>query len=414
MSENAGNESQTQSGGENNHRAESSVRTSLDIVESYRRGSMPKARAIYEIQRALAAAENREGGNEQCEGDDAFPTYLNMLDEIDLSNKRARGVGERRFNSPPASSPYLGQARGLESAPGAEQDGQSSSEFVSESTDETGTVSKRRRTSVNEELFPWKTTSADVRYALSQDLQEILALLEDWANDPSYVVRKIMLAPGCPDFPPDQWSNIVKGLAVDLNKVLGAHYTTEVEPKQTRELGDLFQLSVKGPKQSRTVRSHGEWVIAFGKTIQATAFALPQRYAEYLAWQTYMSGLFASIQPSFHLRVIEFDRAARLRAAHQKHVRLCDFAKFDDLRTMYLTSYGMGPNPAESSSQGGRRSGRQAAFSGRRDPCHNWNRGSCHKPASECTYEHVCDRRGCRGNHRRPECPSLKSQPGDQ
>lgn len=321
MSGNTGNESQTQSGGENNHLAGSAVRTSLDIIESYRRGSLSKARAIYDIQQALATAENRGNGENAPEPSDAFPTYLGMLDQIDFAAKQARGIGERRFISPPAAPSHFGGSNGHESGPDEHGGGQSSHELVSESGDETGTICKRRRTSVNEELFPWKTSSTEVHCSLSQDLQEILALLDNWANDPSFVVRKIMLAPGCPDFPPDQWSNIVKGLAVDLNKVLGAHYSTEVESKQTRDLGDLFQLSVKIPKQSRMVRTHGEWVIAFGKTVQATTFALPQRNAEYLAWQTFMSGLFASILPSFHSRVIEFDRAARLRA-HMGWVRV--------------------------------------------------------------------------------------------
>ena len=59
----------------------------------------------------------------------------------------------------------------------------------------------------------------------------ILDLLDDWSADPTFVVRKILLSPGCPDFPPDQWLNIVKGYAVNLSKVLGAHYSSDVEAK---------------------------------------------------------------------------------------------------------------------------------------------------------------------------------------
>ncbi|KAF8126187.1 hypothetical protein EV363DRAFT_1453200 [Boletus edulis] len=113
------------------------------------------------------------------------------------------------------------------------------------------------------------------RLQLQPDQQRILDLLEDWASNPTYVIRKILLSPGCPDFPPDQWLNIVKGQAVDLSKVLGAHYSTEVETKQSHDLGELFQVSVQLPKQSKAIKSHGDWVIAFGKTIQATAYALP-------------------------------------------------------------------------------------------------------------------------------------------
>ena len=94
------------------------------------------------------------------------------------------------------------------------------------------------------------------------------------------MVRKILLSPGCPDFPPDQWLNIVKGYAVDLSKVLGAHYSSDVEAKQSQDLGKLFQLS-------KAITSHGDWVIAFRKTIQVISYALPGRDSEYVAYQAY-------------------------------------------------------------------------------------------------------------------------------
>ena len=75
-------------------------------------------------------------------------------------------------------------------------------------------------------------------------MQQCLDLLDDWATDSTYVVRKILLSPGCPDFPPNQWLNIVKGYAVDLAKVLGAHYSSDVDTKQSQDLGDLFQISI--------------------------------------------------------------------------------------------------------------------------------------------------------------------------
>ena len=114
------------------------------------------------------------------------------------------------------------------------------------------------------------------------------------------MVRKILLSPGCLDFPRNQWLKIVKGYAVDLSKVLGAHYSSDVEAKQSQDLGELFQLSIRVPKQSKVITIHGDWVIAFGKTIQVIPYALPGRNLEYVAYQAYMSGLFTSITPSFH------------------------------------------------------------------------------------------------------------------
>ena len=45
------------------------------------------------------------------------------------------------------------------------------------------------------------------------------------------------------DLPPNHWLNIVNGYAVDLAKVLEAHYSSGVEAEQFQDPGDLFQLS---------------------------------------------------------------------------------------------------------------------------------------------------------------------------
>ncbi|KIJ57579.1 hypothetical protein HYDPIDRAFT_120537 [Hydnomerulius pinastri MD-312] len=409
MTENASSSSQTFSSGENPVPSvnESCVRNSLAAVESYRKGKISKVDSVLQIRAAFAPTAVGNGELDKS----AFLAYLDILDEIDADNRRAQSRGAtldvRRSSSRDtgqggehdeldeplrrAERGNKGKGRRIESDEEDEEEGDLP-------------IVKRKRPSVNEALFPWGPASIVLRNALAPDLREIFTLLEDWANDPTYVVRKILLSPGCPDFPPDQWANIVKGLAVDLDKVLGAHYSTEVETKQSQDVGDLFQIAIKVPKQSKAVKTHGDWIIAFGKTVQATTFALPQRATEYTAWLSYMSQLFASIRSPFHDRIIEFDKAVRLRVANQKHIRLNDFAQFDDLRTIYLSSYGMGPNSPERSSGKGRRVEKGSSNAGQREPCHKWNRGTCDKSAAECKYDHCCDRRNCRGSHRRSEC----------
>ncbi|KAF9230248.1 hypothetical protein BU15DRAFT_83872 [Melanogaster broomeanus] len=291
--------------------------------------------AIMSIQKALAEARAQEG--ESAAHEAAFESYLNLLDESD------RRIGRGSGHASPVNRRSVSPANQGSTGPSFE--GRHASERRDRTPSDSGSAEeskpKRRKSAIDESLFPWGPSTVVLRDSLSPDLQQILLILDNWANDPTYVVRKILLAPGAPDFPPDQWVNIVKGLAVDLNKVLGSHYSTEIDSKQTRDVGDLFQLSLWAPKQTKVVRTHGDWVIAFGKTLRATTFALPQRYEEYSTWQTYISQLFASVQSSHHGRVIEFDKAARLRVANQKHIRLSDFAKFDDLRTIYLSPFGV-------------------------------------------------------------------------
>ena len=48
-----------------------------------------------------------------------------------------------------------------------------------------------------------------------------------------------------------------------------------------------------------------------------------------------------------HSQVIDLDKAIRLQATNQKHLRLSEFSRFDDLRTIYLTSFGVGLSARE-------------------------------------------------------------------
>ena len=127
-------------------------------------------------------------------------------------------------------------------------------------------------------------------------------------------------------------------------------------PSSPKTLGTCSISPIWVPKQSKANRTYGDWVIAFGKTIQVITFALPGQYAEYITYQVYMSALFTSVSPSFHFWVIDLDKAIRFWAANQKHLCLSELAQFDDLRTIYLTSFGVGSG-ATDRSQGGSRWG---------------------------------------------------------
>ncbi|KAF8131559.1 hypothetical protein EV363DRAFT_1164942, partial [Boletus edulis] len=242
---------------------------------------------------------------------------------------------------------------------------------------------KRKKPLVDESKFPWEPAGSIAKRSLPPDIQQTIDLIDNWSNDPSYVVRKIMRAPGCPDFPEDQWSNIVKGLPVDLEKVLVAYYP---------------------PSRSKVVQTHGDWIVAFGMTVQAVAFAFPHRRREYTQYQNHISQLFASVQPSFHSKVVEYDKAVRLKAANQIFLRLTNYAEYEELRIIHLNPLGMGSHSGEWLPERSRRGEKGAGHSpSRPEPCHKWNRGACTKSAEECNYEHCCDRRNCRGAHRRME-----------
>ena len=318
MSHNATESSQTVSSGEIggsglDEENQTILLQCIRLVSQYWHGTKSKAEAVITIQGVLSSSSVASRQSDQ----NAFAVYLDMLDHVDSERADARRRGEpaqTRESSPgePAENnqpdrPRERQDDGDIGRLSRQKERDHREVGGGESDDDEEGEPKKRRPTVDESLFPWRSSSQVVRIMLSPGQQEVLELLDNWANDPTFVVRKILLSPGCPNFPPDQWLQLVKGLAVDLNKVLGAHYSTEVDSKQTQDLGDVFQLSVKLPRQMRSVQTHGEWVIAFSKTIQAISYILPPRRTEYLAWETYISQLFTAVQSSHHERVIEFD-----------------------------------------------------------------------------------------------------------
>jgi hypothetical protein len=139
--------------------------------------------------------------------------------------------------------------------------------------------------------------------------------------------------------------------------------------------------------------------------IEAISFVFPQRAREFTRYHTYLNRLFHSFGIQHHSRIIEFDRAVRNQVAMQRDLRLTDYPEFEQLRTTFLSSFGVGSNPASSVSGSGGRANRREGNGGRDDPCHKWNRGTCQKSEAECRFVHCCDRRGCRGSHRKTECP---------
>ena len=140
----------------------------------------------------------------------------------------------------------------------------------------------------------------------------------------------------------------------DLSKVLGAYYSTEVETKQSHDLGDIFQLSMRLPKKTKP-SSHTE--IGSSESPSPKPSKL-HRQPEMLNTSPIKISFRDSLLPSDPPTMIgslNSTKPSVYERVNQKHLRLDNFAAFEDLRTISLSEYGMGLNAVEGSSA---RSGR--------------------------------------------------------
>ncbi|KAG1770409.1 hypothetical protein EV702DRAFT_978080, partial [Suillus placidus] len=201
--------------------------------------------------------------------------------------------------------------------------------------------------------------------------------------------------------------------------VLSSHYSTVIDPKQTQTLGKGFEITLSKLTSLHKVKTYGDWSIAIDLWIEALTFIMPWKESELRGFKQYLAGFFVDVHYVLHSRIIDFDKACRLKIEGQKYLRFDAISKFRRLEVTHLSSLGMvaypdlqqisGSSGEKSSGKGsgiGKRSSRPDS-SGRGEPCLNWNRGACDKSTSDCMRFHVCSK--CRGGHKHGDCPVAKT-----
>jgi hypothetical protein len=93
-------------------------------------------------------------------------------------------------------------------------------------------------------------------------------------------------------------------------------------------------------KISRTVKTVGDWTIAWNTASKAVVFAFPHRREEldeYAEWQ----GHFATHQTRLECQVIELDKAIQRHVGERNDIELTEFGKFAKFEKAYLQSSGV-------------------------------------------------------------------------
>ncbi|KLO04393.1 hypothetical protein SCHPADRAFT_947726 [Schizopora paradoxa] len=119
-----------------------------------------------------------------------------------------------------------------------------------------------------------------------------------------------------PEYPPDQWKNLLLGDAVDLDKVLSAINSRSIDNKFKQSIGDKMVIEFVGEtKATKKVKTHTDWISAFSKTKSAILFLFGHRREELDKYSDYIKNMFRSISPKSHRAVIHADQAIREQVA---------------------------------------------------------------------------------------------------
>jgi hypothetical protein len=120
-----------------------------------------------------------------------------------------------------------------------------------------------------------------------------------------------------PQFSQAEWLNLLSGNAFDLDHVFSNLYTVSHSTNNVIELGKNIELLHGSSVPAKSVRTHGDWVIAWDCLVDATLFVFRHRKRELQFYGKHIQRYFASLSPQLHSRVINYDRAVRIRAAQR-------------------------------------------------------------------------------------------------
>ena len=266
------------------------------IVQEFRSGQISKPKASLSLQQSIPHDDSN---------DDSFlsvyESYFNMLDNFEHYQSgninRIDDVHQQLAGSP-----------GVEHGAGDEQPDRDVSvrplkRQRSPSSESEGD-SYTRRTRLDFDALPWNESEGsgfDPATDLSPSLQKTHALLENFSRDVKRARSSLL---NChkpiPQFPQAEWLSLLSGNAVDLDHVFSNIYTVSHSVNDVVELGKNIELLHGSSAPAKTVKTHGDWVIAWDCLVDATLFVFKHRRQELQAYGKHIQRYFASLPSQFH------------------------------------------------------------------------------------------------------------------
>jgi hypothetical protein len=229
----------------------------LSIIDRYRAEQIQKGDAIYELTQTIPDEEI--GATESVGKTLGF--YVVMLDDWD--RERTLSDADEREREGRGQPEHGDDSRGQKQANQGGFD-------VDDECDEP--IHKRPK--IDLELFPWVASVKAESSSLREECVATKNLIANYTIDVKQAKTHLLNSGVAPEFPDSEWKSILSGLAVNLDIVFSGRYSTEHDPQITQEIGD-FTILTREVATSKSVRSAGDWFIAWNQAAAATAFAFP-------------------------------------------------------------------------------------------------------------------------------------------
>jgi hypothetical protein len=135
-------------------------------------------------------------------------------------------------------------------------------------------------------------------------------LIANYTLDIKLAKAHLLNSGSAPEFPDSEWKSVLLGLAVNLDTVFGGRYSTEHDARVSQEVSE-FTILTQEISISKSVKSAGDWFIAWSQAAAATTYAFPHRGRECQEYSKHILGLFAVFGGEHHQFILNYDRAVR-------------------------------------------------------------------------------------------------------
>ncbi|KAF5379061.1 hypothetical protein D9615_005937 [Tricholomella constricta] len=370
------------------------------ILKRFREGDIEKGDASLEVFKILSLQTGDDLAKEL-----AIKEYLSSLDgiqrEIEASGRRgnrANQVESGIFFGPPERPVTHSPARGSQASrefneflDQADASVRRHERSVSPDENLEGERKKCRLTNLDLPWFKKEAIAQQVQRPQCKITQEVL---ERFSRDPQFVKRSLLTSCSAPPgFP--EWDAIIRGTAVNLNTVFSSIQSVVPPKEESSSVGDT-EIRFTRPEPPRKILTSQDWSVAWRFTVEAYTHIFEERTAELNAWGKHIEGMFASIQTTFHGRIILFDIAVRNIVCGGQQNILTDTHLFINLWTSIGTPMGrlVGSDGSKKGSASGSKSG--SGGSNRFELCNRFNASDrvCTSSAGKCRFIHQCRKCG--------------------
>ncbi|KAM6500136.1 hypothetical protein JOM56_003150 [Amanita muscaria] len=229
------------------------VQDSNTIVEQFHRGEIDRTDAILKLVTAIpnSTVLNSTGAN-------AFAQYYARLEEEEDRNQSAG----RRGGASPSGNIHANVGRRVpESAqtdpapvsacpeaepPGTNQQSTTRSLIrgLSPQTDDAAV----KRIKIDERFLPWAVNDADAEGRLGESLNQTRLQLAEYQKDPRSVLNSVLNSLHRVSFPESEWLAIIKGHAVNFDKVHSHRLSLSTSYKATRRIAQGLDFIIEDPE----------------------------------------------------------------------------------------------------------------------------------------------------------------------